>query len=62
MFHKNDFVGFGKGVGQRLIGGSKALARLLDEPIVHAGISALSPEIGAGIGVAKRLGILEKLK
>jgi hypothetical protein len=63
MFGKNNFSGFlGKGIGDKLIGAGKGLARLVDEPIVHAGISALSPELGGAIAVAKRVGLLEKLK
>jgi hypothetical protein len=63
MFGKNTFSGFlGKGLGNKLIGAGKGLARVLDEPIVHAGISALAPEVGAAIGAAKKYGLLEKLK
>lgn len=63
MFGKNTFSGFlGKGLNEKLIGAGKGLARVLDEPIVHAGISALAPEVGAAIGAAKRYGLLEKLK
>lgn len=63
MFGKNNFSGFlGKGFGSKLIGGAKGLARLVDEPIVQAGISALSPELGGALAVAKRVGLLEKLK
>ena len=63
MFGKNTFSGFlGKGFGNKLIGAGKGLARVLDEPLVQAGISAIAPEIGAGLATAKRLGVLEKLK
>ena len=63
MFGKNNFSGFlGKGLGQKLIGGAKTLAHVLDEPIVHAGISAFAPEVGAAIGAAKKYGLLERLK
>ena len=63
MFGKNTFSGFlGKGLNEKLIGAGKGLARVLDEPIVHAGISALAPEVGAAIGAAKKYGLLEKLK
>lgn len=62
MAQKNYYAGYAKGLGNKLIGGAKVVARILDEPIVQAGITALSPEIGAGIGVAKRMGILQKLK
>ena len=63
MFHKNDHSSFfGKGFGSKLIGAGKGLARFLDEPIVHAGISALAPEVGVGLAAAKKYGLLEKLK
>ena len=63
MFGKNTFSGFlGKGFGNKLIGAGKGLAKVLDEPLVQAGISAIAPEIGAGLATAKRLGVLEKLK
>jgi len=63
MFGKNNFSGFlGKGLGDKLIGAGKGLARVLDEPIVQAGISAYAPEVGAALGAAKKYGLLEKLK
>ena len=63
MFGKNNFSGFlGKGLGDKLIGAGKNLARVLDEPIVQAGISAFAPEVGAALGAAKKYGLLEKLK
>jgi hypothetical protein len=64
MFGKNTFSGFlGKGgFGDKLIGAGKGLARVLDEPIVQAGISAFAPEVGAGLAAAKKFGLLEKIK
>jgi hypothetical protein len=63
MFGKNNYSGFlGKGFGEKLLGAGKGLARVLDEPLVQAGITAISPEIGVALGVAKRSGLLEKLK
>ena len=63
MFCKNLHSGFlGKGFGNKLIGAGKGLAGLLDEPIVQAGVSALSPEIALGYGALKRTGLLEKIK
>lgn len=64
MFGKNNFSGFlGKGgLGQKLIGAGKGLARVLDEPIVQAGISSFAPEVGAGLAAAHKYGILEKMK
>jgi hypothetical protein len=63
MFGKNNYSGFlGKGFGEKLLGAGKGLARVLDEPLVQAGITAISPEVGVALGVAKRSGLLEKLK
>lgn len=64
MFGKNNFSGFlGKGsFGSRIVGAGKALAHVLDEPIVQAGVSAFAPEVGAAIAGAKRYGLLERLK
>ena len=63
MFCKNLHSGFlGKGFGNKLIGAGKGLAGLLDEPIVQAGVSALSPEVALGYGALKRTGLLEKIK
>ena len=64
MFSKTYFHGFLSkgGIGDKLIGGAKGFAGLLDEPLVQAGISALSPEIALGCGAFKRTGLLEKFK
>ena len=63
MFGKNNYSGFlGKGFGEKLLGAGKGLARVLDEPLVQAGITAISPEVGVALGVAKPSGLLEKLK
>ena len=53
---------FNKGVGQKIIGGIKGFASILDEPIVQTGISMFAPEVGAPLMTAKRLGVLEKVK
>ena len=64
MFSKNKFHGFlNKGcIGDKLIGGAKGFASLLDEPLAQADISALSSEIALGYGALKRTGQLEKIK
>ena len=63
MFSKTNFHVFLNkgGIDDKLIGGAKGFAGLLDEPLVQAGISALSPEI-AFYGALKRTGLLEKFK
>ena len=53
---------FNKGVGQKILGGIKGAASLLDEPIVQSGISMFAPEVGVPLMTAKRLGVLEKVK
>ena len=63
MFGKNTFNAFmGKGNYDKLIGGAKGFASLLDESIVQAGVSALAPELAIGYGALKRTGLLEKFK
>lgn len=63
MFHKNDHTPFfGKGFASKLVGAGKGLARFVDNPVVQAGITALAPEVGAGLVAAKKYGLLEKLK
>jgi hypothetical protein len=64
MYSKDNQVPFfHKGsISQKLLGGVKGLARVLDEPVVQSGIGLISPEIGAGLAVAKRTGLLEKVK
>jgi hypothetical protein len=63
MYEKSNHIPFfGKNVSAKLIGSVKGLARVLDEPLVQSGVALLAPELGAGLAVAKRVGLLEKLK
>ena len=63
MFDKHSVSRFfTKDIGHKILGASKGLARVLDEPVIQAGIGALAPELGVGLGVAKRIGLLEKIK
>ena len=63
MFYKHSVSRFfSKDLGHKILGASKGLARVLDEPVIQAGISGLAPELGVGLGVAKRIGLLEKIK
>ena len=63
MFDKHSVSRFfSKDLGHKILGASKGLARVLDEPLIQSGIGALSPELGVGLGVAKRIGLLEKIK
>jgi len=62
-YSKSNYSGFfGKGFGDKLIGAGKGLAGILDNPLVQAGVTALAPEIGAGLALASRSGILQKIK
>ena len=62
-YSKSNYSGFfTKGFGDKLIGAGKGLASVLDNPLVQAGVSALAPEIGAGLAVASKAGILQKIK
>ena len=57
----NSFFSKG-GFGDKLLGGIKGAANILDEPLVQAGITAFAPEVGLALGAAKKYGVLEKLK
>ena len=62
-YSKSNYSGFfTKGFGDKLIGAGKGLAGILDNPLVQAGVSAIAPEIGAGLAVASKSGILQKIK
>jgi hypothetical protein len=63
MYEKSNHVPFfGKGITGKIIGGVKGLARLADEPLVQSAVGLVAPEVAAGLAVAKRTGLLEKLK
>ena len=63
-YSKSNYSGFFSkgGFGDKLIGAGKGLAGILDNPLVQAGVSALAPEIGAGLTLASKAGILQKIK
>jgi len=62
-YSKSNYSGFfTKGFGDKLIGAGKGLAGILENPLVQAGVSAIAPEIGAGLAVASKSGILQKIK
>jgi hypothetical protein len=63
VFSKNNRSSFfSKGNYEKLIGASKGIASVLDNGLVQAGITALAPEIGAGLSAASRAGLLQKIK
>lgn len=49
-------------LSHRLLGVAKFGAQVLDSPITQGIVSAIAPEVGAGLAAAKRYGILEKAK
>ena len=54
---------FGKGgLGEKLMGGAKFGAQVLDNPLTQGVVSVLSPELGVGLAGLKKSGILERLK
>jgi hypothetical protein len=63
-YSKSNYSGFFSkgGFGDKLIGAGKGLAGFLDNPLVQGGISVLAPEIGAGLTLASKAGILQKIK
>lgn len=49
-------------LSSRVLGAAKFGAQVLDSPITQGIVSALAPELGAGLAAAKKFGILEKAK
>lgn len=45
----------------KLIGGVKSAARFVEDPLVQFGVSAIAPEVGAGLALAKGTGLLQKI-
>jgi len=54
---------FGKkgDLSSRLHGGVKSMARFASDPYVQFGSALVAPEIGLGLALAKRTGVLQKL-
>lgn len=51
-----------KNIGNKLLGGAKSLSSFADSPLGGAIIGLVSPELAAGVQLAKRSGVLEKIK
>jgi hypothetical protein len=51
-----------KNAGGKLLGAAKGVAGLLDNPAVIGALAAVAPELAAGVGAAKKYGLLEKVK
>jgi len=63
MFSKGHSVPkFSKNAGSPLLGAVKGVAGLLDNSTVGGAITLVAPEVGAGLAVAKKFGLLEKVK
>ena len=45
----------------RVLGGVKGVSKFLNDPLVVGLTSLVAPELGAGLGAAKKLGVLEKI-
>jgi hypothetical protein len=54
---KGNYMVARKGAGSRLIG---AIKGGLENPLVRFGVSALSPELGAGLEALNKSGLLKK--
>jgi hypothetical protein len=61
---KGDNTGFfGKGgLGNKLIGGAKFAAGVLDTPLAEIIAAGINPELGVGLHAVRSSGILERLK
>ena len=63
MYFKGNSLGLMKkgDYSNKLMGAVKAGARLADDPYVQFGIGVLNPEIGAGLALAKKSGLLKTI-
>jgi len=64
MYSKNNYtqmMGKKGDLSSRLHGGVKSMARFASDPYVQFGTAVLAPEIGAGLALAKKTGVLQKL-
>lgn len=64
MYSKNNYspmMGKKGDMGSRLQGAVKSAAMFASDPYVQFGSALLAPEVGAGLALAKRTGVLQKL-
>ena len=63
MYFKGNSLGLMKkgDYSNKLMGAVKAGARLADDPYVQFGIGVLNPELGAGLALAKKSGLLKTI-
>lgn len=64
FYGKGDNRGFfGKGgLGNKIIGGAKFAAGVLDNPLAEVIAGAIDPALGAGLHSVRSSGILERMK
>lgn len=63
MYFKGNSLGLMKkgGYSDKLMGAIKTGARLAEDPYVQFGVGVLNPEIGAGLALAKKSGLLKSI-
>lgn len=63
MYFKGNSHGLMKkgGYSDKLMGAIKTGARLADDPYVQFGVGVLNPELGAGLALAKKSGLLKTI-
>jgi len=64
MYYKGNSMGLGKkgDYSSRLMGAVKAGARIAEDPLVQFGAGLAAPEVAAGLALAKRSGLLKKIR
>jgi|TARA_R110002126_G_scaffold258266_4_gene401216 hypothetical protein len=63
MYFKGNSLGLMKkgDYSNKLMGAIKTGARLADDPYVQFGVGVLNPELGAGLALAKKSGLLKSI-
>jgi hypothetical protein len=63
MYFKGNSLGLMKkgDYSNKLMGAIKTGARLADDPYVQFGVGVLNPELGAGLALAKKSGLLKTI-
>lgn len=46
----------------KLLGGIKGLARIAEDPVTQFGLGVIAPELGGGLALAKKTGLLKKIQ
>ena len=63
MYFKGNSLGLMKkgDYSNKLMGAIKTGARLAEDPYVQFGVGVLNPELGAGLALAKKSGLLKSI-